>query len=64
MDSEYKALVTDYPTHILSISIDGQTKKVVDYLGVRIGMPAVIAELEDEVDAIAGTRRWLSNKGE
>jgi ankyrin repeat protein len=43
----------------LSITIDGHTKSVRDYEGQRVGMPAVILKLEDEVDAFARTNRWI-----
>ena len=59
MDDKYVAPVTDNPTYILSIDIDGHAKKVVDYVGEWEGMPAVISELESEVDAFAGTERWI-----
>jgi ankyrin repeat protein len=59
MDAMYRAGVTDNPTYVLSIVIDGQAKKVVDYVGSWEGMPAVITELEDEVDALAQTQRWI-----
>jgi hypothetical protein len=59
MDSSYTASVTDNPTYILSIAIDGHAKKVVDYVGSWEGMAAVIAELEDKVDAFAHTQRWI-----
>jgi ankyrin repeat protein len=59
MDSKYELSATDAPTYVLSISIDGDTKKVVDYLGAEMGMPEVIRDLEQEVDALAGTRRWV-----
>jgi len=59
MDSMYRAGVTDSPTYTLSIVIDGQAKKVLDYVGSWEGMPAVITELEDEVDAFAQTQRWI-----
>jgi hypothetical protein len=55
----YRAGVTDNPTYVLSIVIDGQAKKVVDYVGSWEGIPAVITELEDEVDALAQTQRWI-----
>jgi hypothetical protein len=42
----------------LSITIDGHTKSVSDCHGQWVGMPAVILELEDEVDALARTKRW------
>ena len=55
----YMASVTDCPTYALSISIDGQTARVVDYMGSWVGMPAVISDLEDEVDTFAATNRWI-----
>lgn len=60
MDSSYTASVTDCPTYVLSIAIDGHTKKVVDYVGSWVGMPAVITQLEDEVDKLARTQRWIA----
>lgn len=59
MDSSYAASVTDNPTYILSVAIDGHAKKVVDYVGAWVGMPAVITELEDEVDTLGQTQRWI-----
>jgi ankyrin repeat protein len=59
MEERYAASVTDNPTYALSISIDGRSKKVEDYVGEWQGMPAVISELEDEVDGFAGTKRWI-----
>jgi ankyrin repeat protein len=59
MDSSYTASVTDNPSYTLSISIDGHTKKVEDYVGSWVGMPAVITELEEEVDRFARTERWI-----
>jgi ankyrin repeat protein len=59
MDALYRAEVTDNPTYLLSITIDGQAKNVEDYVGSWEGMPAVISELEDEVDTFAHTERWI-----
>ena len=59
MDSSYRASVTDCPTYMLSVAIDGRTKKVVDYVGAWVGMPAVISDLEAEVDAFGRTERWI-----
>jgi ankyrin repeat protein len=58
-DARYAASVTDSATFRLSIDIDGQSKAVVDYLGQYVGMPAIVAELEDDVDALARTNRWI-----
>ena len=59
MRGEYRAGVTDNPTYMLSISIDGHKKQVLDYVGQWDGMPAVIVELEEDVDALAHTDRWI-----
>lgn len=59
MRNEYRASVTDNSTYTLSIAIDGHKKQVVDYVGQWVGMPAVIVELEDDVDALAHTERWI-----
>jgi len=56
---EYQTAVTDISTHTLTLSFNGQTRKVVDYGGVADGMPWVIHELEDAVDETAGTKRWI-----
>jgi ankyrin repeat protein len=60
MDDCYCAGVTDNPTYQLSISIDGREKRVQDYVGAWVGMPAVIEELEDEVDRVSESARWVS----
>lgn len=57
MDAEYEATVTDMPGYVLSIIIDGQEKQVTDYVGRGVGMPTIIKELEDDVDALAQTSR-------
>ncbi|HET9283868.1 MAG TPA: ankyrin repeat domain-containing protein [Candidatus Angelobacter sp.] len=59
MDSIYHAGVTDNPTYVLYIEIDGRKKEVMDYVGSWVGMPAVITELEDAVDSFAHTERWI-----
>jgi hypothetical protein len=60
MDEEYIAHVTDLPTTEISISIDGHKKKVVDYQGAWVGMPAVIKDLEEEIDFMASSKRWIA----
>jgi hypothetical protein len=59
MDDRYIAGVTDNPMYILYIAIDGHTKEVEDYVGFEVGMPAVITELENDVDALANTSQWI-----
>jgi hypothetical protein len=59
MDEGYLASVTDLSSYMLSIEIDGQKKKVLDYVGPWVGMPAIIRDLEDDVDKLARTQRWV-----
>ena len=59
MDPIYRAHVTDLPTYVLRIAIDGQEKSVEDYAGREVGMPDVVTELEKEVDNLAQTQRWI-----
>jgi ankyrin repeat protein len=59
MDGKYEASITDNPGYVLSVEIDGRKKEVIDYVGEWVGMPAVVSELEDEVDSFAQTGRWV-----
>lgn len=59
LDDGYRAEVTDGPAFGISIIIDGKKKSVVDYLGSQVGMPQSVTELEDGIDRIVGTARWV-----
>jgi len=59
MEDDYRYRGWDTLSSSPSITIDGHTKSVRDYQGQWVGMPSVIAELEDEVDAVARTERWI-----
>lgn len=59
LKDKYAALVTDNPTYSTSIAFDGVSKKIVDYVGEHAGMPSAISELEDTIDRLAGTDKWL-----
>lgn len=59
MEPSYTASVTENPFYTLSIEIDGHAKKVEDYVGSWEGMPAVVTELEEEVDTFGRTERWI-----
>jgi hypothetical protein len=50
--------VFDTSKFITSISFDGNSKSVIDDLGVRHGMPEIVSSLEDEIDRLAGSRVW------
>lgn len=58
-EREYIARVTDNPTYTLTLTAGGKTKSVTDYVGEQVGMPLVITDLENAVDEVAGTARWI-----
>ena len=60
MEASYFASATDFPAYQLSIAIDGHTKTVTDYRGSWVGMPAVISDLQNEVDRFARTEQWIN----
>jgi Domain of unknown function (DUF6438)/Ankyrin repeats (3 copies) len=47
--------VTDLPTKFVSVTANGRTKRVEDYLAA----PDSLADFEREIDAAAGTKRWV-----
>jgi ankyrin repeat protein len=59
MSPRYAASAMFQPTYSLSIDIDGHSMKIEDYSGQLVGMPAVITELEEAVDDLARTSRWI-----
>jgi ankyrin repeat protein len=59
MDNSYAGNMIDVPSCTISVEIDGEKKEVRDTLGSRSGMPEIILDLEDEVDAFARTDRWV-----
>ncbi len=61
---EYRASVTDNPTTIVTLTRGGRTKRVVDYVGVAAGMPESVRALQDEIDRVAGSARWVLRDGE
>ncbi|MEE3627285.1 DUF6438 domain-containing protein [Nitrospirillum sp. BR 11752] len=54
------AMITDAPHFSLTLETGRGTKHVEDYAGSGMGMPAVVKALEDEVDRVANTGRWVN----
>jgi hypothetical protein len=52
----YRAGITDQPTNTVSITRRGGAKTVVDYAGLRAGMPRTMVDLENAIDAAANDR--------
>jgi hypothetical protein len=64
LNDSYRAPVTDIPTYTLSLERNGRRKTVVDYGGVSAGMPREVRALEDEIDRVAQTSRWILRDGQ
>jgi uncharacterized protein DUF6438 len=62
LNSQYRSTITDQPTFHLSAAIGGKTKSVEDYAGERVGMPAVVTELENEIDRVGGAKWWVEGE--
>ncbi len=50
-----QTIVTDLPTKIVTITSNGRTKRVEDY----VGGPDNLAQFEREIDEAAHTKRWI-----
>ena len=50
--------VTDLPTVITSISMEGETKKIEHYRG-DFSAPESLTELEDKIDEIVNSDQWI-----
>jgi hypothetical protein len=52
--------MTDMPTVILSVTVDGTTKRVVHYYGCS-GAPRELRRLHAMVDSVANISRWVGS---
>lgn len=59
LKDEYVAQITDNPTYVLEIDTGHGRKRVLDYVGREAGMPKVVTQLQDAVDQVAQTGRWV-----
>lgn len=55
----YRRKSIDDPTYIVSLRVGERTKTVVDHAGTEVGMPQTVSDLENTIDRIAGTDRWI-----
>jgi len=56
---KYSSGWTDHPTQTLTLRMGDKTWTVVDYDGLRDGLPLPVRELEAAIDEAAGTDIWL-----
>jgi hypothetical protein len=58
----YVSGVTDSPTYVSSISFDGRSKSVLNYVGRGAGMPPGVSDVEAAIDRLSGASRWIRPK--
>lgn len=51
-----EGMASDLPTAFTSISLNGKTKKIEAYYGV----PAELDKLEEKIDKVTGSKRWVT----
>jgi len=56
----YRHGVTDSPTYVITFQTGKNKKSIEDYVGLRVGMPSIVRDLQDQIDQVAGTDRWIS----
>lgn len=60
----YSSSMTDSSTYTTSVEFDGRKKQVTDYIGSDDGMPDVVTDLEDALDELSGTEKWIKETNE
>ena len=58
----YVSGVTDLPTCASSISFDGLSKSVLDYVGRDVGMPPGVSDVEAAIDLLSEASKWVRRK--
>jgi hypothetical protein len=59
LKDRYETSVTDIATYTTSIAFDGHKKQVVDYMGLRSGMPEAVVMVERSIDEAANSDQWV-----
>jgi ankyrin repeat protein len=61
---EYSYPVTDCPTYTTSFQVDQVSKTVKDYVGEETGMPESVSNLENTIDHVADTMKWVKGNSQ
>lgn len=60
LNDRYFYGATDQSTQLLTVKVGTASKSVTDYIGTMAGMPQAVRDLEEAVDEVAGTARWVT----
>ena len=58
----YVSGITDNPAYETSISFDGVSKSILDYVGQTVGMPSTVSDVEAAIDRLSGASKWVGRK--
>ena len=61
---EYRLMAVDAPMYVVSLRVGSRTKSVIDDQGTEVGMPQAVRDLEDAIDQVAGTDRWITGNAD
>jgi uncharacterized protein DUF6438 len=62
LSDRYVSSVTDSPAYETSISFDGVSKSVLDYVGKSVGMPSTVSDVEAAIDRLSGACKWVGRR--
>ena len=58
LDAKYMLNASDGAAYTTSLSINGKTHSVIDYMGLQAGMPMLVDRLERDIDQYSGAEMW------
>lgn len=56
----YRGKVTDQATRWLTVQFGNETRKITDYAGRAIGMPAIVTRVQEEAARVARADQWTT----
>ena len=59
MRDRYQGQASDGSTHIITVTVGGKTKTIVDYRGQEAGMPPAVSAFEALIDTTGHTEDWI-----
>jgi hypothetical protein len=62
LSDRYVSGVTDNPAYETSISFDGISKSILDYVGQSAGMPSAVSDVEAAIDRLSGASKWVGRQ--
>jgi ankyrin repeat protein len=64
LKNDYSYSATDNPTYTTSLQVGAVSKSVRDYLGLEAGMPQAVSDLEETIDRVSDTTKWIKGNQE